>query len=63
MLPLEEELIGFTTNGYEGAKSPNRGDALCWAVYALFPHLTKKKEEKQEALTDVYEPNDSGAGY
>lgn len=36
---LEDELAGFTTSGYVGAKSPNRADALVWAVNALFPSL------------------------
>lgn len=63
MLHLEEELIGFTTNGYEGEKSPNRADALVWAIYALFPHLTKKQEEKTTPDLEIYDPVDSGAGY
>lgn len=39
---LEEELMGFSTHGYIGAKSPNRADALVWALVALFPGATKK---------------------
>ena len=39
---LEEELSGFSTHGYNGAKSPNRADALVWACTALFPGATKK---------------------
>ncbi len=34
---LEEEMIGFSTVGYIGEKSPNRADALIWALTALFP--------------------------
>ena len=58
---LEEELCAFTTNGYSGAKSPNRADSLVWAIYGLFPHLTKKPEEPIEY--ERYEANDPGAGY
>ncbi|MDE2259627.1 MAG: phage terminase large subunit [Betaproteobacteria bacterium] len=58
---LEDELVGFTTNGYEGEKSPNRADALIWAIYALFPALTKPKAEEVPYEPD--EPLDSGAGY
>lgn len=29
---LEEELLGFTADGYIGAKSPNRADAMIWAA-------------------------------
>ena len=63
MMPeLEEELVGFTTYGYQGAKSPNRGDAAIWAIYALFPHLTRRPEEKE--VSEVEEVMwDSGAGY
>jgi len=40
MRPLEEELCGFTTNGYTGENSPNRADAFVWAFAELFPALT-----------------------
>ena len=33
---LERELINFTTQGYKGAGSPNRADALVWAATELF---------------------------
>lgn len=36
---LEDELSGFTTNGYVGDRSPNRADALVWAVTELFPAM------------------------
>lgn len=32
---LEDELEGFTTEEYVGLRSPNRGDALVWAVSEL----------------------------
>jgi phage terminase large subunit-like protein len=34
---LEDELAAFSTMGYLGDKSPNRADALIWALTALFP--------------------------
>jgi hypothetical protein len=37
---LEEELSGFSTHGYTGGKSPNRADALIWALAELFPSIT-----------------------
>jgi predicted phage terminase large subunit-like protein len=40
---LEEELSGFTTNGYTGDRSPNRADAFVWAFTELFPGLTRKE--------------------
>jgi phage terminase large subunit-like protein len=37
---LEEELAGFSTSGYTGRHSPNRADALIWALAELFPAIT-----------------------
>ena len=36
---LEDEMCAMTTAGYIGTKSPNRADALVWAVTALFPKI------------------------
>ena len=41
---LEDELSGFSTNGYTGTGSPNRADALIWALAALFPGVTRPSE-------------------
>ena len=38
---LEDELCAFTTHGYTGDNSPNRADAMVWAMSDLFPELTK----------------------
>lgn len=32
---LEDELMNFTTNGYKGDRSPNRADAMIWAMHDL----------------------------
>jgi len=54
---LEDELAGFSTQGYTGNGSPNRADALVWALAELFPALTRKaKDDKPKAVTH-------GAGY
>jgi phage terminase large subunit-like protein len=34
---LEDELVAFSTFGYVGDRSPNRADALIWAITELFP--------------------------
>lgn len=36
---LEEELVAFSTFGYTGNGSPNRADALVWAITELFPGI------------------------
>lgn len=40
---LEEELTSFTTHGYVGSDSPNRADALIWALTDLFPGMVAPK--------------------
>jgi phage terminase large subunit-like protein len=41
---LEDQLCGMTLAGYVGNKSPDRADALVWAVSELFPAITARKE-------------------
>jgi hypothetical protein len=41
---MEDELAAFSTVGYMGESSPNRADALIWALAALFPAMIHKKE-------------------
>lgn len=58
---LEDELCAFSTVGYVGDRSPNRADALIWALTELFPGLVADNRKKKE-----FNPNDmipSGGGY
>lgn len=43
---LEEELAGFTTFGYTGEGSPNRADAVIWALAELFPSLVAERQRR-----------------
>lgn len=45
---MEDELYGFTTAGFTGGHSPNRADAMIWAISDLFPELTKPQEKQKE---------------
>lgn len=45
---LEDELCGFNTNGYVGATSPNRADAVIWALTELFPGIVKPRKEPEK---------------
>jgi phage terminase large subunit-like protein len=54
---LEEELAGFSTYGYTGQGSPNRADALIWALAELFPGLISPRKEKK--AEKHYEPPSS----
>jgi phage terminase large subunit-like protein len=52
---LEDELCAFSTIGYSGSGSPNRADALIWALTELFPGIIagpkvdKPKRERSHA--------------
>ncbi|WP_242176586.1 phage terminase large subunit [Pseudomonas sp. MONT-RG-20F-20-E-7-02] len=48
---LEDELVAFTTFGYVGEDSPNRADALIWALAELFPGMVKAKKEPVQPKT------------
>lgn len=37
---LEDQLLSFTTAGYLGDRSPDRADAMIWAIADLFPTVT-----------------------
>lgn len=39
---LEAQMTQMTTNGYEGEGSPDRVDALVWAMTELFPGMTER---------------------
>jgi hypothetical protein len=42
---LEDELTAFSTAGYTGERSPNRADALIWALTELFPGMVREKRK------------------
>ena len=47
---LEDELCGFTTHGYMGENSPNRADAMIWAVADLLPELQKHEDKSEQII-------------
>lgn len=50
---LEDELAAFSTIGYTGSGSPNRADALIWALAELFPGLTAQRKQKNDDKPEV----------
>jgi len=50
MPELEEELLGFTSTGYKGQGSPNRADAVIWALADLFPSIVRAPRKKPLAM-------------
>jgi phage terminase large subunit-like protein len=48
-LELEDELSAFSTAGYTGATSPNRADALIWALSELFAGIVSGPRKPHKA--------------
>lgn len=57
---LEDELCAFSTVGYVGEQSPNRADALIWALTELFPGMVADKRNKKEFNERDYMPSSGG---
>ena len=47
---LEDEMVNFGPNGMVGEASPDRVDALVWALTELFPSIVRKAEPKAVAV-------------
>ena len=45
---LEDELLGFSTHGYTGDRSPNRADAYVWAFSSLFPGIVAGRKNRKK---------------
>jgi phage terminase large subunit-like protein len=45
---MEDELAGFSTFGFTGHGSPNRADALIWALAELFPGLISTRQPEYD---------------
>lgn len=54
---LEDELTAFSTNGYIGAKSPNRADAWIWVLTELFPGLVRDKSRDNIEIQTMPKPS------
>lgn len=46
---LEDEMVNFGPNGMAGGQSPDRVDALVWALTELFPAMTKRSAGRATA--------------
>lgn len=63
---LEDEMVNFGPNGMVGDASPDRVDALVWALTELFPAMVKKVEKpKHIPLPPLRSslPRDRGTGW
>jgi len=52
---LEDELAGFSTFGYTGQGSPNRADALIWALSDLFPAIVADRTPRPQPKTQRFQ--------
>jgi phage terminase large subunit-like protein len=57
---LEDELLNFTNKGYEGDRSPNRADALVFAVQELFNGIVNPRQKVKPLLNSGISYNKSG---
>ena len=62
---LEDELCAFATTGYLGDESPNRADALFWALAELFTGIVnnRKAETIMPRNAFAFAPADRNIGY
>ena len=57
---LEDEMVNFSPNGMVGDKSPDRVDALVWALSELFPMITRVVKKPESTIPLPKLPNASG---
>src|SRR5208282_1251048 len=50
---LEDELAGFTMNGFVGTRSPNRADAAIWALTEIFSGIVNPRKPPQQKRDDL----------
>lgn len=57
---LEDQLCLMTAAGYEGEGSPDRVDAMIWAMAELFPRMTRRVDDKSRprpaSANSAYDP-------
>lgn len=59
---LEDELIGFSTVGYLGGRSPNRADAWIWVLSELFPAMVNHEDASEDDDMPRHEAGRSAVG-
>jgi len=52
-VPLEDELTSFSTFGYTGTGSPNRADALVWALTEIFPGIVNPRRGNKPVIKSI----------
>ena len=57
---LEDEMVNFGPNGMVGEASPDRVDALVWALTELFPSIVKKPKKDEAVEQEHYQGGAQG---
>jgi len=52
---LESQMVQMTPAGYEGTGSPDRVDALVWALTELFPKMLRKVRKEVKTMSNLGE--------
>ncbi len=60
---IEDQMQSFTTSGYQGLNSPDRADAVVWALTELFPGITQKDRQKPWTPPTVVKRPRSASSY
>jgi phage terminase large subunit-like protein len=60
---LEDEMVNFGPNGMVGDASPDRVDALVWALTELFPAMTKKVQKPVQQVDKRRDWMPGGGGW
>lgn len=63
MPELEDQLCSFTTAGFMGDRSPDRADALVWALADIFPGLTRKRSNTAPVIETASRYNPHQGAY
>jgi phage terminase large subunit-like protein len=61
---LEDQMCLMTAGGFEGEGSPDRCDALVWALTELFPQMTVSRyEDELDTFDEHYQDRSAVGGY
>ena len=60
---IEDQLMSFTTSGYQGIKSPDRADSWIWGVTELFPGMVSADKNQLWVPPNVKSPKRSASRY
>lgn len=60
---IEEQMCDFNVSGYQGPRSPDRADAVVWAMTELFPGITAAERVETWTPPKIISPPRTGSRY